>query len=126
MIKLTVSLFRKSKMTSFNDKPNRVEKVSSLLKDKAADFFVQAIPPTPMVTITRAKINPDFQRATIYISVYPDNDEQKTLEFLRRQRSDLTLYLKKNTRLGKIPFIDIELDQGEKKRQRIDQLSQKT
>ena len=46
------------------------------------------------------------------------------MDFAKRKRSEFRDYLKTESRLFKLPFVDFELDLGEKNRQKIDSLSQ--
>ena len=44
------------------------------------------------------------------------------IDFAKRKRGELRDYLKQNLNIKSIPFIDIEIDLGEKNRQKIDEL----
>ncbi|MCX6738955.1 MAG: ribosome-binding factor A, partial [Candidatus Parcubacteria bacterium] len=61
---------------------------------------------------------------TVFVTVFPDAEEETALSFLKRKRSDFREYVKKNTRIKTIPVVDFEIDKGEKHRQRIDEISQ--
>jgi ribosome-binding factor A len=63
-----------------------------------------------------------MKRATIFITVMPESKEKEALEFAKRKRAELRDFLKKNIEIKIIPFIDIEIDRGEKNRQKIDEL----
>ena len=52
----------------------------------------------------------------------PDEKEKLALAFVKRKRGELRAFLKKNIQIKIIPFIDIQIDQGEKNRQKIDEL----
>ena len=52
----------------------------------------------------------------------PDEKEAGALEFVKRKRKDLREHLKKNIKIKIIPFVDIQIDRGEKNRQKIDEL----
>jgi ribosome-binding factor A len=67
-------------------------------------------------------VSPDTKRATIFITVLPDEKEAGALEFVKRKRKDLREHLKKNIKIKIIPFVDIQIDRGEKNRQKIDEL----
>jgi len=72
--------------------------------------------------VTSCTSSPDMKRATIFITVLPENKEHDALDFAKRKRADLRDFLKKNMQTKIIPFIDIEIDRGEKNRQKIDEL----
>jgi ribosome-binding factor A len=100
----------------------RDEKVAGLIKELAAQFLGRENNKTSLITVTGADCSPDLKRATIFITVLPDSKEKSALEFAKRKRGELREYIKKNLEIKTIPFLDIELDLGEKNRQKIDEL----
>ncbi len=76
-----------------------------------------------LITVTRADVSSNLANAKIYISVLPHSMERNALDFCKRKRKEIKQYIKKNTHLRKIPFIDFEIDEGEKNRQIIENLS---
>ncbi len=101
---------------------NRQEKVANLIKELSAQFLGRESNNTSLVTVTSTTVSPDLKRGTIYITVLPIDKERTALEFAKRKRGELREFLKKNMETKMIPFIDIEIDLGEKNRQRIDEL----
>lgn len=101
---------------------SRTESVANLIKELSAEFLNRENNHTSLLTVTSANVSPDLKRATIYITVLPEDKERTALEFAKRKRGDLREFLKKNMSTKTIPFIDIEIDLGEKNRQRIDEL----
>lgn len=100
----------------------RTEKVSNLIKKLSAQFLQRENNNTSMITVTSCKISPDLKNTTIFITVLPDNKETLALEFAKRKRKDLRDFLKSQLNTKVIPFIEIEIDRGEKNRQKIDEL----
>lgn len=100
----------------------RKEKVEELIKKLGATFLEKESNRTSLITITKASVSPDLKKATLYISVLPENKEDYALSFAKRQRKNLREFLKKNMNIKNIPFIEIEIDKGEKNRQKIDEL----
>lgn len=101
---------------------DRQEKISDLLKELVATFLLRENNNTSLITVTSATVSSDFKKATIYITVLPNSKETIALEFAKRKRGEMREYIKKNMETKVIPFIDIEIDKGEKNRQRIDEL----
>ena len=101
---------------------NRQSKVANLIKELSAQFLGRENNRTSLVTVTYANISPDLKRATIFITVLPIKKEHDVLDFAKRKRSELREFIKKNMQTKIIPFVDIEIDQGEKNRQKIDEL----
>ena len=100
----------------------RNEKVTNTIKELAAQFLGRENNRTSLITVTSANASPDLKRATIFITVLPTSKEKLALEFVKRKRGELREYLKKNMPIKIIPFLDVEIDQGEKNRQKIDEL----
>jgi ribosome-binding factor A len=100
----------------------RQEKVAEQLRQYAATFLERESNRTSLITVTRSEVSPDLKRATIYITVLPNDKEGSALEFAKRKRTDLRNFIKKNVTLKNIPFFEIEIDKGELYRQKIDEL----
>ncbi len=100
----------------------RNEKVANLVKELGAQFLERENNGTSLITVTSCNVSPDLKKATLFITVLPDEKEHDALDFAKRRRGDLRDYLKKNIKIKTIPFIDIEIDRGEKNRQKIDEL----
>ena len=100
----------------------RNEKVRNLIKELAAQFLGRENNRTSLITVTDCNVSPDLKKATIFFTVLPTNKEHDALEFSKRKRSDLREFFKKNMQTKSIPFIDFSIDQGEKNRQKIDEL----
>jgi|SRR3989344_2524162 len=100
----------------------RQEKVANFLKELSAQFLEHESNGTSLITVTSCNVSSDLKRATIFITVLPDEKEAKALAFVKRKRGELREYIKKNMQIKIIPFIDIQIDLGEKNRQKIDEL----
>ena len=75
-----------------------------------------------LLTVTGCEVTPDLKKATVYFTVLPESKEKSALDFAKRMRGDFRDYLKKNLEMRVIPFIDFQIDAGEKNRQRIEEL----
>jgi ribosome-binding factor A len=96
------------------------ERFEEILRTCAAEFLSLESNRTSMITVTKVVTNDGGNTATIYFTVFPENQEEAALDFLKRKRSDFRAYVKYNARLMRIPFFDFEIDRGEKARQKID------
>lgn len=101
---------------------DRTHKVANLIRELSASFISRIDNHTSLITITHAKVSNDLKRATIFMTVIPEDKEKNALEFLKRNRSEIRDYIKKNMNSKVIPFLEIEIDKGEKHRQKIDEL----
>jgi len=100
----------------------RNEKVANNIKELAAQFLGRENNRTSLITVTACTATPDLKRATILITVLPTAKENDALNFIKRNLGDLREFLKKNIPIKTIPFLDAVIDQGEKNRQKIDEL----
>jgi len=100
----------------------RQDKMRGILRDLAATFFTREAGPRSLITITDATISPDFKRATIYITTFPTSEETTALEFAKRKRTELREYIRTRAKLRALPVLEIKIDEGERNRQKIDEL----
>jgi len=99
------------------------QKEEHILTHLAAQYIALEAGRTTLITPTRTMLGADRKTATIYISVYPTPDTEHALTFLKRHKDLFRDYLKKHSRLAILPYIRFELDEGERNRQRLDELS---
>jgi len=100
----------------------RDERITEILHDLGARFLSLNGNGSSLLTVTRAELTKDGKRATIFFTVFPDEFEKTAVEFAKRKRSEFKEFIKENSKLGRIPQIDFEIDLGEKNRQKIDNL----
>jgi ribosome-binding factor A len=100
----------------------RDERLKEILHDLGARFLMQNGNNSSLLTVTRVELTRDGKYATIFFTVFPDSFEKTALEFAKRKRSEFKEFIKENSKLGRIPQFDFEIDSGEKNRQRIDNL----
>ena len=101
----------------------RQNKVGEQIAHHAADFLARSVRAGgSLVTVTRADIAPSLKNVTIFVSILPKSHEEPMMKELKRLRTDLHDYLKEKTVLRDVPTVDFEIDFGEGKRQRVDEL----
>lgn len=101
----------------------RPEKMKKELMRLAALFFAQNSNRQSMITVTSINIAPDFKRATIGISVLPESQEPQALLFAERRTRDMRDFIGSHLSTKMIPRLEIVIDEGEKNRRRIQELS---
>src|SRR3990172_5306006 len=100
----------------------RTDKVETLISHLAAKFLEKEATNVSLITVTGCKMSSDLKKAIIYFTVLPENKEKAALDFAKRMRGAFREYLKKNLEMRVLPFIDFEIDKGEKNRQRNNEL----
>jgi ribosome-binding factor A len=100
----------------------RGEKIANHIRELAALYIEREAEPSSLITVTRVLLSPDGKRAKIMISVLPREKEKAAYGFVRRNLGDLRKSITKSLNISPIPFLDVEIDEGEKNRQKIDEL----
>jgi ribosome-binding factor A len=101
-------------------------KVANNIKELAAQFLGRENNKSSLITVTMATTSPDLKKATIFITVLPNSKENAALGFVKRNLKQMREFLKENMPIKIIPFLDVQIDLGEKNRQKIDELLRKT
>lgn len=103
-------------------KTNKDEKVATLLMHLAAEYFSREGNRENLITFTHAEMLDRGRRSNIYFTVLPSDQEESALQFVRRKRNDFRLFVMQKNLFGFMPQINFAIDDGEKNRQRIDEL----
>lgn len=104
-------------------KSTRSEKLREAIRHAAAEFLAETSNRTSLITVTGIQLSPKGDRATVLITVFPDDKEKEALAFAVRQGGALRDFIGKRISLQYIPRISFAIDVGEKNRQKIDLLS---
>lgn len=100
----------------------RAEKLKEALQHAAAEFLVREANPQSLITVTRAELSDDGRHATIFMTVFPDMQEEKAVEFANRHRGEFAKFFKERVRGAAAPRVEFLIDRGEKNRQRLDEM----
>ena len=103
----------------------RKAKIEERVKEIVSVFIERESNKTALISVTRVELREKGRSATIYLSVLPESGEESALNFLKRKRIDMKDALKKQLNMRTIPFLDVEIDRGEKARNNIEALLQK-
>ena len=77
---------------------------------------------TGMISVTKAKITPDFKYAKIYVSILNSKNIKKTLEGLKESSGFMRSQVAKNINLRITPELIFELDDSIEYGERIDSI----
>ena len=100
----------------------RSEKITNQIRELSANFIEREAGTTSMITVTRVILTSDNKKAKIMISVLPKEKENAAYGFIKRNLGEMRKYISSNLKVNPIPYLDVEIDEGEKNRQRIDEL----
>ena len=101
---------------------NRDQRTEDMIKELAMKFLAMESNRTSLVTVTNILLTNRAKNVTIFFTVLPEEKEKAVLDFTKRKRAEFREYIKEHARLPIIPFVDFEIDFGEKNRQNIDRL----
>ncbi len=99
------------------------QKIEQLLRELAANFLNKESSGLSLITVTGVQLSDRLTKATILLSVFPEDKQDNALDFAKRKRTEFKEYVRKHARIGVVPLFDFQIDFGEKNRQRIDELS---
>lgn len=102
--------------------PHKDKRSEEVIRELAARFLSLESNRTSLVTVTRVDVFNRGKNAVIFFTVLPENKEKAVLDFTKRKRAEFRDYMKEHSKLPIIPFVDFEIDFGEKNRQRVDEL----
>lgn len=106
-----------------NKEPSkRQTQISLELRSIAQDFFQRESSGLSLITVTRTEVSPDMRHGTIFITVLPESKEEAALDFAKRMRTELRHTVMKRLPVKVIPFLEVEIDYGEKNREHINSL----
>ncbi|TSD03381.1 MAG: Ribosome-binding factor A [Parcubacteria group bacterium Athens0714_16] len=104
----------------------RQEKVRGLITELSAEFIQYQANTKSMITVTDCNVSSDLKKSTIFVTVFPAENEKEAMDFLKRKRREFREFIKSKMKfMRSVPFFDFEIDKGEKNRQRIDEISNK-
>lgn len=100
----------------------RDKRVVEIVAHLAAEFIARESNGTSLITATRADLSANAERATVFVTVFPDSAVPQALDFLNRNADGFREYLKAHARLRDLPRIAFAEDPGEKNRRHLDEL----
>jgi len=83
------------------------------------------VDPNLLITITRVEFSPDNRQANIRTSVFPEQEQEKTLALLNASAKSFIRPLQKRIRMGYIPHLIFIYDPGIVHNARVQELIEK-
>jgi ribosome-binding factor A len=102
----------------------RSQRVSDLIREEIADIIMNKVkdPRLGFVTVTGAKITEDLKIATIYISIFKEEEKETTLEMLNSAKGFIRAELAKRLKMKFIPSLAFRIDESLEYGVRIEKL----
>ena len=102
---------------------HRTEKMSSWIRERVALFFSLNLKVRGgIITVSRVELDSDLTKAKILITVYPEKFENEVVMKLKNLKNNFVEYVKKDFKMKKLPSFKFEIDEGEKKRMKIEEI----
>ena len=77
----------------------------SILHEIISQFLLEESNRESFITVSYVQLNQSGRTVTVHVSVFPEEKEERCLEFLKRKENDCYRYVKKNTNLKFIPVV---------------------
>jgi len=100
----------------------RQEKIKNLIQGLAAQFITIESSNISLITVTNCHIFDKENKAVIYITVLPENKEKESLLFVKRLLGRMREYIASKMKTKSIPFLEVQIDIGEKNMRLIENL----
>lgn len=101
---------------------HRLEKLNSLMIEMAGSFIKTKINSGALITATRTEMSEDLREVKIFISVFPEKEEEEIIKTLKKKTHNFVEHVKKNIRTKFLPRISFEIDRGAKMERRIEEI----
>ncbi len=85
-------------------------KTAELIRQLAAEFLHRESNGTSLITVTRVEMYNKLSKAVVLFTVFPDAKQDEALDFAMRNRLDFKEFLKKRTKLMRLPRIEFAID----------------
>jgi ribosome-binding factor A len=98
------------------------QRMESELKELTARYISEVSNHQSLITVTDLVMSDAGKRATFLVSVFPEDKEKVVIDFLMRKKDECRAYIKDHSRMRILPYVAFAIDEGEKRRQKIDAL----
>ncbi len=78
-------------------------KVAAALKHTAAAFVNRESNRRSLITVTRVELDVRGRVATIFVSIYPEEQARAALDFLNRSREDFSAFVREQISMRALP-----------------------
>lgn len=105
----------------------RIQRVNQLIKKELSQILLREVnfPKDILVTITKVETSADLKESKIYISIIPEEIDQKVIQILNRIIYDLQQKLNKRLKMRTIPQIKFLEERQTSEAGRIEEILEK-
>jgi ribosome-binding factor A len=99
---------------------DRQDRLQEQYAHLAAEYVKAESNRTSLITVTRALVSDDLARATVFVTVLPEEREHGAVDFLNRSRDEFRAFIARKTKSRRLPNFTFAIDLGEKHRRHLD------
>lgn len=102
----------------------RLQRVNQLIKEEISQLIFREIDFSPdiLVTITRVETTEDLLDANVFVSVFPENNITKIMDFLKRKTGFLQKGINKVLRMRPLPRLHFLPEKETSRAARIEEI----
>jgi ribosome-binding factor A len=102
----------------------RIKRVNQLIKCEISQILLREIdyPKDILVTVTRAETSPDLRESRVFISIMPEENGKKIIQFLNRRIYCLQQKINKKLKMKPVPKITFCEEKKTKEAARIEKI----
>jgi ribosome-binding factor A len=106
---------------------DRLDRVNEVIKEELSQALLHELDLEEGILVTVIKVDTTrtLEHSRIWISIYPENKAEETLEQINRQIYDIQQVLNKRLRMKPIPKIIFKLDKGGQAVGEVDEIVKK-
>lgn len=103
---------------------SRIDRINELIKETLASIIQEEVEIAPGVFLTVVKVDTskDLRYARVFVSVFPENKFQKTIELLEKKIYMIQGALNKKLHMKPLPRIEFVADRTEVEADKIERL----
>lgn len=102
---------------------DRIKRINQLVKEKIADILVKELSfNNVLITVQNVDTSKDLKYAKVGISIMPFEKSEQILKILQKQTPNIQKQLNKAIEIKFVPKIEFEIDRGEEKASRVEEL----
>lgn len=103
---------------------DRIKRVNQLIKEKIADILLKEVnfDKDILTTVQNVDTSRDLKYAKVGMSIMPFEKSEQVLKILQKQTPNIQKQLNKAIEIRFVPKIEFEIDRGEEKASRVEEL----
>ncbi len=100
----------------------RLLKVNSLIQKEVSEFWEKELefPKNTIASVARVETTGPMDKAFIYISVWPQENQEEVMEILKKNIYRTQKYLDKRLHMRRVPFLVLEVDEQSLSRNEVE------